>query len=314
MPSPYSRPYKTGTVSIENGSTALVGTGTAWQVSELNPLLMEGDDFYCNGLMVPIASIDSNSTATLELPWPGTDLEDAEYCIVKRSLKRFSPAEAQDRATKFLLQLEGMTPVYHVEADEDEPDPSRGEEGDLALKWSTAGAKFWRFIEGAWVEQGTLGINLKGSLADVGSLPSSGNVINDAYLIDGFIHVWNGSAWVQLATGDTYAIGFAIKGKPDIAELLEGHIFVDDVQFTADFAGSQAVARIAPTSDAEFTVLKNGISVGTITFAATETTATFDTSGLVEFDAGDELDLQAPSPRDATLSGIKITLRGFRSV
>lgn len=46
--------------------------------------------------------------------------------------------------------------------------------------------------------QGT-DIHFAGSVADVASLPSSGNEVNDAYIVDadGNLYVWNGSSWVD---------------------------------------------------------------------------------------------------------------------
>lgn len=43
------------------------------------------------------------------------------------------------------------------------------------------------------------GIMLKGSVANVGSLPPSGNTAGDAYIVlsDGHLYVWNGSAWTD---------------------------------------------------------------------------------------------------------------------
>lgn len=60
-------------------------------------------------------------------------------------------------------------------------------------------------------------INFVGSVADTGSLPASGNDVNDAYIVDadGNLWVWNGSSWSdagqivgpQGATGDAGATG-----------------------------------------------------------------------------------------------------------
>jgi len=42
-----------------------------------------------------------------------------------------------------------------------------------------------------------VGITLKGTVADVASLPSTGNAVNDAYIVtaDGDLYIWNGTAW-----------------------------------------------------------------------------------------------------------------------
>jgi hypothetical protein len=43
------------------------------------------------------------------------------------------------------------------------------------------------------------GIALKGSVATVGDLPSSGNVIGDSYIVtaNGHLYTWNGSTWAD---------------------------------------------------------------------------------------------------------------------
>ena len=55
------------------------------------------------------------------------------------------------------------------------------------------------------------GLNIKGTVADVGSLPSSGNIEGDGWLITGYLYVWDGATWVNAGliqgpkgdTGDT---------------------------------------------------------------------------------------------------------------
>jgi hypothetical protein len=66
--------------------------------------------------------------------------------------------------------------------------------------------------------QGT-SITVKGSVATVGSLPSVGNAVNDAWIVsgDGNLYVWNGSAWVNAGpivgpTGPTGATGASVTG------------------------------------------------------------------------------------------------------
>jgi hypothetical protein len=69
---------------------------------------------------------------------------------------------------------------------------------------------------GATGPQGT-NINFSGSVADTGSLPATGNDVNDAYIVDadGNLWVWNGSSWTdagqivgpQGQTGVTGAVG-----------------------------------------------------------------------------------------------------------
>jgi hypothetical protein len=75
---------------------------------------------------------------------------------------------------------------------------------------------------------------------------------------------------------------------------------------------SRLDADIAATGEAVFSIKKNGAEFATITIAAAGTTATFTNAADAVFAAGDVLELFAPTPRDDTLSGIAITLVGFR--
>jgi hypothetical protein len=57
-------------------------------------------------------------------------------------------------------------------------------------------------------------INIKGTVATVGALPSTGNTVNDAYIVtaDGDLYVWTGSAWANVGqiigpTGPTGSAG-----------------------------------------------------------------------------------------------------------
>jgi hypothetical protein len=64
----------------------------------------------------------------------------------------------------------------------------------------------WNFVlgsgsigpTGATGAQGT-SITVKGSVATVGNLPSSGNAVNDAWIVsgNGNLYVWSGSAWIN---------------------------------------------------------------------------------------------------------------------
>lgn len=85
------------------------------------------------------------------------------------------------------------------------------------------------------------------------------------------------------------------------------------VTFADDFAGSYGTASAAATASAAFDILKNGSSVGTMTFALGATTATFVTAaGTVVLAAGDTIAITAPASADATLADIGIVLAGTR--
>lgn len=70
--------YKTGTVSVTNGSQVVTGTGTAW-LSNVQP----GDGFTVAGTQVPytVGSVDSNGQITLSSPYAGSSGSGQAYTI-----------------------------------------------------------------------------------------------------------------------------------------------------------------------------------------------------------------------------------------
>lgn len=67
--------YTSGTITLANGSTAVTGTGTLFDVAKFR----EGDTLQIQNLTAVIASVDSNTQLTLTAPWTGTSLTDAPY-------------------------------------------------------------------------------------------------------------------------------------------------------------------------------------------------------------------------------------------
>lgn len=70
----------TGTISVTNGSTAVVGTGTqfgTWRGS--TPL--DGAPLYAAGLNVPIATNSDATHLTLAAPWPGATASGLTYAV-----------------------------------------------------------------------------------------------------------------------------------------------------------------------------------------------------------------------------------------
>lgn len=86
------------------------------------------------------------------------------------------------------------------------------------------------------------------------------------------------------------------------------------VTFAANFANSVGKASANATGSTAFDIQKNGASVGTMTFAAGASSATFTSSGgaAVDFAAGDVLAVIAPGTPDATLADVGLVLVGTR--
>lgn len=96
-------------------------------------------------------------------------------------------------------------------------------------------------------------------------------------------------------------------GVPGSGAIVEGHTFVQARSFPVNLTGSRATARTAATAEAVFNIMKNGVTIGTCTFAAAGTTGTFVMASAQSFAAGDQFDIECPDPADATLAGIKFS-------
>jgi hypothetical protein len=84
------------------------------------------------------------------------------------------------------------------------------------------------------------------------------------------------------------------------------------VTFPAGLTGSIAKSRVAAAAQKVFDVQKNGTSVGSITFAAAATSATFTAASAITLAAGDVLAIIAPATADTTLADVGIVLAGVR--
>jgi hypothetical protein len=107
--------------------------------------------------------------------------------------------------------------------------------------------------------------------------------------------------------------GIYVPAAPANDQVVLSHVFTRDVDFPVDMAGSQFEAQVAATASTVFDVQKNGVSVGTATFAISGTTATWDVDPAVSFAPGDRLQVIAPSSADATLADLDINLAGVTS-
>ncbi len=121
---------------------------------------------------------------------------------------------------------------------------------------------------------------------------------------------WSNPNYLQ---GNLVDVSFGRPDNPYSGEELEPYIFRTSVNFPAGLVGSQGYAVDAPTADAEFSIVKNGTPIGTVTFAAGEHTPTFSLPGGDVCEAGDMMWLVAPAPQDATLYKFAITLAGTRT-
>lgn len=84
------------------------------------------------------------------------------------------------------------------------------------------------------------------------------------------------------------------------------------IDFEAGLPLSRGRALVAPTADADFTIKKNGSSIGTIRFEAGSPTSVLITFASAQsFAVGDLLQITSPA-EDATLADISFSLVGER--
>lgn len=108
-----------------------------------------------------------------------------------------------------------------------------------------------------------------------------------------------------------YLTGAFIAGKPT-ASVVHLHVFAIEVVFPAGLTGSKGKALVAATAQADFDIKKNGVSVGTMRFAASGTVPTFIFASQTTFAVGDYMTVDPPATPDATLENITFSLKGTR--
>lgn len=118
--------------------------------------------------------------------------------------------------------------------------------------------------------------------------------------------------WTPTVGGQPYDIGAQISGAPTASLVMMRYKFPRAVSFPSGLTNSQGASGTAATAQTDFDILKNGVSVGTMRFAAAATSATFIMASGQSFAAGDILTVIAPATPDATLAGVTFVLAGTR--
>lgn len=152
--------------------------------------------------------------------------------------------------------------------------------------------------------------SINASIAAINSLITDLNADVDA--IDASVAAAAASAAaaeaiLALARFSSYA-----EGVPTASEEMFRFVIADSITIPASLTGSLGDAATAATAETVFSVQKNDVEFGTLTFAASGTTATAagDETSLV---AGDILSVLAPASPDATLGDVSITIAGTRT-
>lgn len=115
---------------------------------------------------------------------------------------------------------------------------------------------------------------------------------------------------VRLGEFGPYRAAQWVRGTPSAGEVLIRWRVQEASTLLPDLLGWDVRADVAATASSVLSVRRNGSGVGTITFAASGTVATLATtsSAAQAFAAGDYIDVVAPSPADATLANITLSM------
>ena len=124
----------------------------------------------------------------------------------------------------------------------------------------------------------------------------------------------NGLDLISNSNAAPFDIGSFYAGVPVASAALMRFVFTRAVTFPSGLTGSQGLLLTAATAQTDVDIQKNGVSVGTMRWAAAGTVATFIAASPISFAIGDEIRLIAPGTADATLSDLYFTLAGTRGV
>lgn len=119
---------------------------------------------------------------------------------------------------------------------------------------------------------------------------------------------FNGSAWV--CSKLPYDIAAYFVGKPTASLVIAQLPFARTASFNANLAGSYAKSTVAATASTTFSIQKNGSQIGTMVFAAGQSTATFTLpTGQETIAVGDIITIVGPATPDSTLANISFCLK-----
>jgi hypothetical protein len=129
--------YSTGTVSVANGDTAIVGAGGAnWFRTNVKP----GDDIVIAGNSTVVVDV-TDATHLAIKPWPHDDVAAGTYTIYQNSVRWAAGQDSFGDMTRFISSLDSLGLFYMVDPTLNAPDPSLGEYGQYAMQVATR--KIW---------------------------------------------------------------------------------------------------------------------------------------------------------------------------
>lgn len=316
MTSTFGGTYSTGTMSLANGASVAVFSGTLMSTEA-----EVGDFIYVDSLniLIYVTGVTDDTHLAVKGPWTGTTLTSVAYTLLKNSPLRYDPAITQAKQRELLTFYEGIGFFYFVSGTE--PDSGVGIDGQWALKTNSGDWQLWYHTGGIWVAQASpVGIELQGIWSAIITYTQTQTVSWLGRLwkskADGNLDHQPDSSptWWQelLAGGDRYDIQFFDTDRPASGELVN-KLYPKGVTFYAGLGDSYAKAEVASTGTVFYSFQKNDVEFGRLTFTAGDPLGVFTCATNTVFGAGDKYTMIAPASRDATLSGVGGNIIGYRS-
>lgn len=314
--------YFTGTVSVAAGGTVVTGGGgLIWSPANV----VQFDEISIDGLP-EVKILEVTDLTHLVIPaWQGGDLTDVPYVIYQSSRLRNDGGPVIAQVDRLVAALNKPGFYHFVGPDEDEPDPSLGEDGQYARKPTTG--QEWLKLEGDWVYQGVFGnftfsevpwaadttYAVRVVLPHAGRLWFSLQGANLNHRPD-ISPAW----WSEfLSGGDAYDLCTFDSDRPASGEIVFKFVVTKPVCLLSGLVDSRAHAERGATLQAVFSYRLNGTEFATLTFAAGgqagPQAGVFASPADVNAVPGDRIYIHAPSLRDETLSGVAATLAGYRN-
>jgi hypothetical protein len=127
---------------------------------------------------------------------------------------------------------------------------------------------------------------------------------------------FDGSVDISIATALSpfslpYDLAGSVFGLPTASEAVLRFRAGRQFSMPAGQANAQAVAGVAATASATFTIAKNGAQIGTVVFSAGGTVGAVTFTNTVSVSVGDLITLTAPASADATLADVDFTLVAY---
>jgi hypothetical protein len=137
--------YSTGTVSVAAGGTVVTGVGVLW--SDVNA--KEGDFIQIGTSTAVLVTGVTDATHLTIAPWAGAAQSGVSYKIYQNYVGRVVGVAAAEDVGVMLEKLHTDGLPFIVGTDETAPDPSYGDEGQMAFKPDSG--EWWTKAGGAWV-------------------------------------------------------------------------------------------------------------------------------------------------------------------